>query len=140
MLEAEIAMKVPWFTEMAMVSPIVSIKDAKATSLGGGLFRVDLVVENGGYMPTNITKRAIVAELAKPVRVSLKLMGASFVDGQATVSLGNIPGRRGISAASPRQNVATASWIVKGATPAAEVEIEVVSEKGGTERRKIALR
>ncbi len=140
MLEAEIAMKVPWFTEMAMVSPIIAIKDAKATPLGGGLFRVEVVVENGGYMPTNITKRAIVAELAKPVRATLKLTGASLVEGKATVSLGNLPGRRGISAGSPRENVVTASWVVKGATAAAEVEIEIVSEKGGTDRRKVALR
>ncbi len=139
MLEAEIAIKVPWFTEMAMVSPIVSIKDAKATPLGGGLFRVEVVVENGGYMPTNITKRAIVAELAKPVRATLKLTGASLVEGKATVSLGNIPGRRGISAGSPRANAVTTSWVVKGATAAAEVEIEIVSEKGGTDRRKLVL-
>lgn len=140
MLEAEIAMKVPWFTEMAMVSPLVAIRDAKAVALGGGLFRVEVEVENRGYMPTNITKRAIVAELAKPVRASLKLNGASLVDGSAVVSLGNIPGRRGIPAASPRHNAATASWVVKSGPGAADVEIEVVSEKGGTERRRVTLR
>ncbi len=80
MLEAEIAMKVPWFTEMAMVSPLIAIRDAKATALGGGLFRVEVEVENTGYMPTNITSRAIKAELAKPVRASLKLTGAKEVD------------------------------------------------------------
>jgi len=140
MLEAEIALKVPWFTEMAMVSPLVAIKDAKATALGGGLFRVDVTVENGGYMPTNITKRAITAELSKPVRATLKPNGAALVDGTPVVSLGNLPGRRGITAAAPRQNVATASWVVKAAASATEVEIEVVSEKGGTDRRKVALR
>lgn len=140
MLEAEIAMKVPWFTEMAMVSPIIVIKEAKATALGGGLFRVDVTVENGGYLPTNLTKRAITAEIAKPVRATLKTNGATLVEGRAVVSLGNIPGRRGITPAAPRQNMATASWVVKDPASAAEVEIEVVSEKGGTERRKVALR
>ncbi|MBK5257509.1 MAG: hypothetical protein JJE39_15905, partial [Vicinamibacteria bacterium] len=140
MLEAEIAMKVSWFTEMAMVSPIVAIQKAKATALGGGLFRVDLVVENRGYMPTNITERAIVAKLAKPVRASLKLTAAALVDGKAAISLGHIPGRRSLSAASPNDNARTLSWVLRATTPGLVVEIEVVSEKGGTDRRKVALR
>jgi len=140
LLEAEIAMKVPWFTEMAMVSPLVAIRDAKATALGGGLFRVDVTVENTGYMPTNITRRAITAELAKPVRATLKLNGAALVDGMPVVSLGNLPGRRGITSAAPRQNVATASWVVRAVASATDVLIEVVSEKGGTERRRVPLR
>jgi hypothetical protein len=140
MLEAEIAMKVPWFTEMAMVSPLVAIKEAKATALGGGLFRVDLAVENGGYMPTNVTERAIVAKLAKPVRASLKLTMAALVDGKPTTSLGHIPGRRALSSASPQGNVRTHSWVLRAAAPGSEVEIEVVSEKGGTDRRTVALR
>ena len=140
MLEAEIAMKVPWFTEMAMVSPVIVIREARATALGGGLFRVDVTVENGGYMPTNITKRAITAELAKPVRATLRLNGATLLEGGPVVSLGNIPGRRGITSAAPRQNLATTSWVVRSPAAVTEVEIEVASEKGGTERRKVALK
>ena len=141
MLAAEIAIKVPWFTEMAMVSPLVAIKDAKAASLGGGLFRIDAVVENTGYMPTNITRRALVAELAKPVRASLKLGNATLVDGPVVASLGHIPGRRNLTASEPAANTATASWVVKaGAAAAGEVEVVVVSEKGGTDRRKVVLR
>ena len=56
------------------------------------------------------------------------------------VSLGNIPGRRGITAGSPAANVVKASWVVKVANPSSEIEIEVTSEKGGTERRKLALK
>jgi hypothetical protein len=140
MLEAEISMKVPWFTEMAMVSPRVVINEAKATGLGGGLFRVEVAVENTGFMPTNITQRAIIASLARPVRASLRAVGATLVEGGATVSLGNIPGRRGITAASPRANLASASWVVRATAPGAEVEVEVASQKGGTERRKVTLR
>jgi hypothetical protein len=141
MLEAEIAMKVPWVTEMAMVSPLVAIKDAKATALGGGLFRVDVVVENSGYMSTNITRRAIVAELAKPVRASLRLGNATLADGPAMVTLGHIRGRRNITASEPAANTATASWVVKAGTAGAgDVEVVVVSEKGGADRRKVVLR
>ena len=141
MLEAEIAMKVPWFTEMAMVSPLVLIKEAKSTALGGALFRIDVVVENAGYMPTNLTRRAIVAELAKPVRASLKLGNATLVDGPLAASLGHIPGRRNITASGPAAHTATSSWVVKAGTAGAvEVEVVVVSEKGGTDRRRVVLR
>jgi len=36
--------------------------------------------------------------------------------------------------------MATAWWVVKSPAAATEVEIEVASEKGGTDRRKVALR
>jgi hypothetical protein len=146
MLEQEIAMKVPWFIYIANSSPNLRLLDVKATPFGGGLFRVDAVVENEGYLPTNVTERAIKAELAKPVRARLKPRNAEVAEGKATKDLGNIPGTRALRGSgfggggAPAANRREVSWVVKAKGADAAVEVEIWSEKGGTERRTLALK
>jgi hypothetical protein len=149
MLEKEIAMKVPWFVYIANSAPLLRLTDARATALGGGLFRVEAVVENDGYLPTNITERAIKAELAKPVRARLKPKNAEVADGKAVKLLGNIPGTRALRSGGfggggggggPAANRREVSWVVKAKTADASVEVEIQSEKGGSERRTLALK
>lgn len=146
LLEGEIAMKVPWFTYMAMSSPRLRLVEAKATPLGGGVYRVEATVENDGYLPTNVTARAVKAELAKPVRAHLAVKNAELADGRHEQNLGNLPGTRALrgpgffgggSASANRRSV---SWVVKTKGADASVDVEIVSEKGGTERRTLALR
>lgn len=140
-LEQEIAMKVPWLIYVASASPLIRIADAKATSLAAGLFRIDATVQNDGYLPTNVTDRAIKARLAKPVRATLRLKAAELAGDGMAVDLGHIPGTRALLGGDgPHVNRRTASWIVKATGPGAEAELTVVSEKGGTERTTIALK
>jgi predicted amidohydrolase YtcJ len=138
LLEAEIAMKVPWFLQMASSSPRVRIVEARSTALGGGRHRIEAVVENEGLLPTHVTERALKAHLAQPVRATLQLRGGE-VEGPAVRSVGHIPGTRvrpgGPAAPDNRRAV---SWVVK-AGGAAAAEIVVASEKGGTDRRTLAL-
>jgi hypothetical protein len=142
MLEAEIAMKVPWFLYIAGASPLLQMVDARARSLGGNLHRVEAVVENAGYLPTNLTERALTARLAKPVRATLKVTGGEVVDEPATRDLGHLPGTRALQApgGAPFANRRSVSWLVRATTADPKVEIEVASEKGGTERRGVDLR
>jgi hypothetical protein len=147
LLEKEIAMKVPWFVYIANSAPLLRLVDARATALGGGLYRIDAAVENEGYLPTNVTQRAIKAELAKPVRARLKPKNAEVADGSAVQALGDIPGTRALRGGSggfgggrPAANRREVSWVVKAKTPDAAVEVEIWSEKAGTERRTIALK
>lgn len=144
-LETEIAMKVPWFIYIANTSPRLRLVEAKARALGGGLFRVHAVVENDGFLPTNLTERALKAELAKPVRARVKLKDAELADGPAAKDLGHIPGARGLrdpgssGGAAPAANRREMSWVVTAKGAGATVEIEVASEKAGVERRTVAL-
>jgi hypothetical protein len=146
MLEHEIAMKVPWFVYIANTSPHLKLLDAKATALGGGLHRVDALVENDGYLPTNITERAIKVFLAKPIRARLKAKNAEIAEGSLTKQLGNIPGTRALRGSgfggggAPAVNRREVSWVVKAKGADAAVEVEIWSEKGGTERRTLALK
>lgn len=145
-LEAEIAMKVPWFVYIAMSSPHLRLVEAKATALGGGVFRVDATVENDGFLPTNVTERARRAKLAKPVRARLALVDAVLVDGHAERDAGDLPGTRAVrgpgffGGGAPAANRRSLSWVVKANGPEASVEVEIASEKGGTEKRRLALK
>lgn len=146
MLEKEIAMKVPWFIYIANSSPLLRLASATATALGGGLFRIDAVVENDGFLPTNVTERAIKAELAKPVRARLKTKNAEVAEGKAVKDLGNIPGTRALRGSgfggggAPAANRREVSWVVRSKAADASVEVEIASEKGGSERRTLALK
>jgi hypothetical protein len=146
LLEKEIAMKVPWFIYIANTSPLLRLVEAKATALGGGLFRIDALVENEGFLPTNLTERALKAELAKPVRARLKPRNADVAEGKVVKDLGSIPGTRALrgpgfsGGVAPAANRRDVSWVVKAGGADASVEVEVVSEKGGTERRTLPLR
>jgi len=145
-LLGEIAMKVPWFIYIANTSPLLRLADATATALGGGLFRIDASVENEGFLPTNVTARAIKAELAKPVRARLDAKNAEAADGKTVKDLGNIPGTRALRAGNfgggggPAANRREVSWVVKAKGADASVDVLVWSEKGGTERRTVVLK
>jgi hypothetical protein len=140
MLEHEVAMKVPWFVYIVETGPLIRIAEARATALGGGLFRVDASVENVGYLPTSVTERAVKAKLAKPVRARLTVKGAEIASGRAVEDLGNVPGTRALRASGPAANRRSVSWVVKTKAGDASASLEVVSEKGGAERRTIALK
>ena len=114
----------------------------QAEELSAGVRRVELRVENTGYLPTNVTRVAADKKLVKPVKVALSLpRGASLVSGEPEVNLGHLAGRsalvgggwkapaffQGLSSDYARQYV----WVVRGEGP---VEVEVRSEKAGVVR------
>jgi hypothetical protein len=146
MLEAELALKVPWLVYIASVSPLVRIAEARSVPLGGGLHRIEATVENDGFLPTHVTERALVARLARPVRATLSLRGAERTGGEERVELGHLPGRRSVEApgsfggGAPSAHRRQVSWVVRATGPGTTAEVRVVSEKGGTDVRVLALR
>jgi hypothetical protein len=137
-LEREIAMKVPWFIYIASSSPLLRIVEAQASGQGAGLHRLVVQIANEGFLPTNVTQRALKAELAKPVRARLTLRAAELVEGKAIVDIGHLPGTR--PGGAPDANRRTLSWVVRATGPGARADLVIVSEKGGTERRSFPLR
>jgi hypothetical protein len=162
-LEREIAMKVPWFIYIVKSSPLLRLVEASVAPEGNGAHRIEVQVVNEGFLPTNVTDRALKAHLVQPVRAKLILKGADIVTGTPTADLGHIPGTRpgpgrasGASGASgatgargasgtassgaAASNRRSVSWVVKAAPRGGTAEVVIVSEKGGTERRTLILR
>jgi murein tripeptide amidase MpaA len=110
--------------------------------LSPDLRRIELAVENTGYLPTNITSVAVDKKLAKPVKGILELPpDASLVSGQREVDLGHLAGRSALTAnrwknppffqGLPSDYASRKVWIVRGEGP---IEIEVRGGRAGTVR------
>ncbi len=94
LLQSEVELYVPWMLWLAEIAPQIEITDVTVTSEADNTFRVRVDVENVGYLPTNITQRALLAEVAVPVRAIAELTNAKFVEGNGRVDIGHLKGSR----------------------------------------------
>ena len=112
--------------------------------LPGGLRKLELTVENTGYLPTNVSRIAADKKTVKPVEIEIKLPeGATLVSGEAKMGLGHLTGRSSLEGNSwknpafwaglPSDYARRAAWMVDGG---GTVEVEVRSDKAGTLRLK----
>lgn len=138
-IKGEIELYLPWMLWLAEVSPRVIIKDAKVNAIEKGkVVSLSITVQNDGYLPTNISKRAIEAKFAVPVRSLISLTDAQLIEGSPREDLGHLEGRRDEGATFGSQK--TVTYVVKiiGNNPKATITVQ--SEKGGTVRREISLK
>jgi murein tripeptide amidase MpaA len=114
----------------------------EAEELSPGLRRLELTVENTGYLPTNVTRIAADKKLVKPVEAEITLSeGASLVSGEAEVELGHLAGRSTLLGnrwknpaffeGLPSDYARRVVWVVRGEGP---IGIEVRAERAGTVR------
>ena len=107
----------------AKASPRIRAEQHAIESLENNTYRITIVIQNDGYLPTNITQQAINVGVAKPVDAIIEIgEGSRLLAGKAKETLGHLAGYGG------RKKV---EWIVQfqGEQTA---HIKVVSEKGGT--------
>ena len=130
----------------AMMTPRVQIADVTITPLADGVIKVEVVVENVGYLPTNVTKQAINAEVALPVVVEVKLGdGVELVAGKEKVELGHLAGRSERTMKYSRfidwhASAKKAEWVVQlGDVGSAEIEVQAISQRGGWDSRHLVL-
>jgi len=142
LLQTEIEQYVPWMLWLAEVSPRVVIRDLSVTPIeGDDVFKVSLVVENEGYLPTNITQRALEAEVAVPVRAIVELSNAELVSGKKRTDLGHLSGSRATRGRTGTADARrTVEYVVRVTGGSPSMTIEVQSEKGGVSREVVRLR
>ncbi len=140
-LKAELELYVPWMLWLAEISPRVVIRDTQVSRVADELFKVVIEVENEGYLPTNITQRALDSQIAVPVQAMVELRDAELVGGAARIALGHIQGARDTAGADGRHpSRRTVEYVVRKTGRNPQVLFAVVSEKGGTARRTLELR
>jgi hypothetical protein len=79
------------FLRVAAMAPALHVEHAKTTSLGGAAWRVDVLVENRGYLPTNVLSSAKALSLDARVFVEAEARGAMLVS-PARVEAGHLEG------------------------------------------------
>ena len=145
LLEAEVARFAPWLIWHALCSPLLEYHSLTAVAEGDGTWRLRVVVQNTGWLPTYVTKHALMTKSVRGVRVEVSLPeGARLLSGKTTHDAGQLEGRAYKPSAPTRRpsdqtdDRAKVEWIV--AAPAgAEVAVVASHPRAGTIRRRIRL-
>ncbi len=121
----------------AKAMPHLAFADVKTEKLAEGLYKVEAVLGNTGFMPTSATNEFNTLKLARDIEVTLS--GAEPADGKAIVKVPQLDGygtvKREYGFFAPvnmEQNPVSrkVSWLVRGAE-GTEVKLEAVSQKAG---------
>ena len=130
----------------ALMSPRLTINDVEVTDVADDLFKVEAIVENLGYLPTYVSRRAIDAKVVTPVIVELGLGdGMELVAGKPQQDLDHLSGRseRGMNYSrfiTWHKASKKVEWVVrgKGGGPA-EVTVKAKSQRAGQDVQTVAL-
>jgi hypothetical protein len=144
-MEAEWKKCTPFDLKHADMLPLIKIADVEVASLGDNLICLKVTVENEGFLPTNVTQKAIQNGVAKPVTVKLELDKAELLMGDDEAEIGHIKGLSPLGAdTSGRrptrvENKKTVEFLVRTKGKDAKAKITAISEKAGTKTKEVDL-
>lgn len=126
-LRQEVEPHSSWLVELGLATPRLAVHSFTAKALGGDLWRVRLVVENTGWLPTSGSQQAVDQHVSTGVAAELALpAGARLVEGEARRQLGELAGR------SAQRSTAT-WWSYQPGTPDRAVADWTVAAPAGAE-------
>lgn len=135
LLEKELARFPEWLLWHCLISPCITWKDVQIERIDAAHCRVRAVVENSGWLPTYVTRRALDVKLARGLICEIELpAGAQLVSGQRRTELGQLEGR----AYKPVTPSSWAGW--GGDTTADRARIEWVVRADAGARITITVR
>jgi murein tripeptide amidase MpaA len=143
-LEKEIAPFPDWIVWHALISPKLELRASSVTPLGGGAYRLRVVVENTGWLPTYVTKKALEKKVVRGIICEVGLpRGASLESGKARQEFGQLEGRAYKTVIPDEFEEGTtdrlkAEWVVK-APKGSTVKLTVRHERAGVVRVKFKL-
>lgn len=144
-LEAEVAQFANWLLWHGMISPLLELHDVSVKPLGDGTWRVRVVVQNAGWLPTYVTRRGLEKKVVRGVIVELELPeGATLETGKIREDIGQLEGRayKGTAVTvwdeDPTQDRAKVEWTVR-APQGSTLKLAARHERAGTVRQEIQL-
>jgi murein tripeptide amidase MpaA len=146
-IEREVKRFPGWLTWQALTLPRLEIFKAEVTALGNDTWRVRLAVQNAGYLPSYVTKRALERKVARGVLYEIDLPeGASLVAGKPRVEGGQLEGRSNkpsLQAFLPNLDLtgdrAQCEWTLR-APAGSEVTVIARHDRAGRVSTKLSLR
>lgn len=144
-LEKEIAPHTDFAIFHALISPKLEFHSLDVTKVGTATFHVRVVVANTGWLPSQLTTRAVERKAVLPLEVEITIpKGARLVGGETKVEAGQLEGRalkramlgwQGDDSTSDRAKV---EWVIES-PKGGKVKIEARHQRAGTVRREIKL-
>jgi murein tripeptide amidase MpaA len=94
LLEKEVARFPQWLIWHLMISPRLELLEAKAVKVADGAYRVRLAVQNTGWLPSYVCKKALERKLTRGVICEIELpKGAQLEAGEIRQRKGELEGR-----------------------------------------------
>ena len=144
-LESELALFPKWLLWQSLISPQLELHDASVKNLGDGNYRVRVVAQNAGWLPTYITKKALERKAVRGVLVELELPeGATLETGKLREDIGQLEGRayKGPAVSvwdeDPTHDRAKCEWTIH-APNGGTLKIVARHERAGTVKKEITL-
>jgi hypothetical protein len=130
----------------ALTSPRLELVHAGSEDVGDGLHRITLVVQNTGWLPSYVSKRALDRKVVRGLVAEIELpQGGALVEGKRRAEHGPLEGRAykhtGISfwpdyhVTDDRMKL---TWVVSG-KPGDVVKLTARHERAGTVRTEVTL-
>jgi len=144
--EKEIERFPKWLLWQTLISPKLDVREIQVTSAGNDTWRVRLIVQNTGWLPSYVSKVAVKRKLLRGVLAEISVPAdARLVSGRPREELGELEGwaylHTGISF-WPNKNVtadrAHVDWVVQGKA-GTEIALTAWHERAGRVERRVTL-
>jgi murein tripeptide amidase MpaA len=147
-LEREVAPFADWLVWHLLISPRLELMHAKATPLGGGIYQVEIAVQNTGWLPSYVAKRALETKAVRDLVCEIELPeGATIRSGKLREEAGQLEGRAyvgasatpwAVSSISSTSDRAKVEWVVH-APQGGTVKLTARHERAGVVRAEVVL-
>lgn len=133
MLEEEVRPLAEWVIWQASLAPRLELHSQKVRRLGEDHWHVQVVVQNAGYLPTYVSRKAKERQCVRPVVAELDLPpGAEVLSGRRRDEVGHLEGRYrpeagfGGYAADTTEDRVKVEWVLKAPV---DTEITVIARQ-----------
>ena len=143
-LEKEISAFPEWIIWHTLISPRLVLLESKVTSLGADTYCIRFVVQNEGWLPTYVTKKALERKMTRGVIAEISLpKGASLEAGKERQELGELEGRA-YKPVNPEETEESTDervkveWVIK-AKKGTKIKFLAKHERAGILRTQVVL-
>ena len=151
LLEKELAKFPDWLIFQTLISPKLELLEARAEKIGDDTYRVRLALQNTGWLPSYVTKRALQRKLTRGVVAEIELPeGAELMSGKPREILEELEGRAYKQTlmsfwtdTTPTADRVKVEWVVrvgKNAPKGGVVKLIAKHERAGAVRVEVALK
>ena len=144
-LEKEISPFPEWIVWHALISPRLIVRETKVSSLGEDSYCIRFIVQNEGWLPTYVTKKALERKVTRGVIAEISLpRGAVLQSGKQREELCELEGRAYKTAFSDESDESTnervkVEWVVK-AKKGAKVKLLARHDRAGVVKAEVVLK
>ena len=101
LIEKEITPVIDWVLWLGALTPCLELYRAEAEKISEDTYRIELVIENTGYMPTFGSVKGVENKVTREVIAEIDLPdGSHLIQGKARENLGHLSGRNTVPATS----------------------------------------